>query len=67
MCQSNPDTTDYNPDDVKNGRQTARISRNIPDISAKWQQSQEADFKTLYPKRNANNSETKNKAGDHVL
>ena len=67
MSQSNPDTTDHDPYNIKNGRQTTRIAWNIPNLSAKWEQSQETNFKTLNAKRNTNNGEAKYESGNHIL
>ena len=67
MSQSNPDTTDYDPYNIKNGRQTTRIAWNVPYLSAKWEQSQETNFKTLNAKWNTNNGEAKHKSGNHIL
>lgn len=59
MCQRNPDAPDKYPDNVKNGRQTPRLSRYIPHLPPKRHQGKETYLKTLESEGDTDNSQTK--------
>ncbi len=59
MGKHNPDSTNKKPQNIHNGRETARGIVHIFNFLPKWPQSQNTQFKSLDTKWNADNGYTK--------
>jgi len=53
MSQCNPESTENNPDDVHDGRKAPGIGGRICNFYTKWGEANNGKFKTLQPKRDA--------------
>lgn len=67
MRQRNPDAPDKYPDNIKNGRQTTRLSWYLPHVPPKGKQGKEPYLKTLYAEWNTDDGQTQEKSADHIL